>query len=172
MSRRSPAVLAALWALPFALVAGGIAWSLLGRAADARAAGAPVPMAAPSLDPAAKQACLAFIAKLPVKVRDLAQRHVSQGPEQNAAYGDPAITVACGGPGAGAIDPTAEIYPLSGVCWYATPGKYYSVWTTLDRSAPVQVTIPSSYDGAGTWATEFRDAIVATLPLVKTDYQC
>jgi hypothetical protein len=172
MSRRSPAVVAALWAVPFALIAGGIAWGLLGRAADARAATGPVPMTAPSLDPADRQACLAFIAKLPLKIRDLAQRHVTQGAEQNAAYGDPAITVACGAPGVGAIDPTSEIYPLSGVCWYAAPTKYYSVWTTLDRSVPVQVTIPSSYEGAGTWATEFRDAIVAAIPVIKTRYQC
>jgi hypothetical protein len=170
--QRSPGVIAALWALPFALIAGAVTWSVLGRAAADADAKSPVPMAAPNLSPAAKQACLAFIAKLPAKVRTLDERHVTAGAEQNAAYGSPAITVACGGPGAGKIDPTATIYPLSGVCWYAAQTKTASVWTTLDRAIPVQITVPATYDGPGTWVTEFRDALVASIPAVKTEYDC
>jgi Protein of unknown function (DUF3515) len=173
MSRkRSPGVIATLWALPFAVLAGAIAWSLLGHAAAQAEAKGPVTMAAPSLAADAKQACLAFIAKLPAKIRTLDQRSVTTGAEQNAAYGSPAITVACGGPGVGKIDPTSTIYPMSGVCWYAAKTATGSVWTTLDRAYPVQVTVPTKYDSPGTWVTEFRDALVASIPVVKTEYDC
>ncbi|HEY2795739.1 MAG TPA: DUF3515 domain-containing protein [Micromonosporaceae bacterium] len=180
---RSAGWLAAMIALPIALVVGLVVFLTLHHKIDAAAAAKPAPsasasadtspvsMPAPAMSAANKQMCLAFIAALPVKLRNLPERHVTQGPEQNAAFGTPPITAECG-----ATEPsvaaTAEIFPISGVCWYAEAKGDTTVWTTLDRVVPVAVTIPNSYDGAGQWAAEFRDAIVSAILSKKTTYNC
>src|SRR4051812_31545299 len=56
----------------------------------------PVRMAAPKLAARPAEVCLAVTSQLPNQVRDLAARKVSAGPEQNAAWGEPPLTVACG----------------------------------------------------------------------------
>jgi len=155
-------------ALPLALIVGAGTFGLLWTH---RTPTGPVSMAAPKLDAADAEMCLALIAKLPVKVRDITQRHVTAGTEQNAAYGDPPLTVACG------VVPvtapaTATIYPLSGVCWYATTGKTSSVWTTLDRQVPVRVTVPNSLSPAGQWVNEFAAPLATSIPSIKTPYDC
>src|SRR5262245_10157306 len=57
---------------------------------------APVPMAAPQLSDADVTVCRAVIAKLPDKVLTKTRRPVTAGAEQNAAFGEPPMTVACG----------------------------------------------------------------------------
>src|SRR5215475_9725397 len=134
-----------------------------------------VAMPAPSLSPAHAQACLAFIAQLPTTLRNLTERHVSDGPEQNAAFGNPPVTVQCG---AAEVHPapTDTIYPISGVCWFAKPGPMSTVWTTLDREVPVAVTVPDKYapggDGSAQWAAEFTAPLVGYMPSIKTPYNC
>jgi hypothetical protein len=173
---RRAARLATFTALPIALVAGAVAFGVLntGRATPKPAASAPgtVTMAARTLSPADAQMCLAFIAQLPVELRDITQRHVSDGPEQNVAYGDPPLTAACGVPPVAPAHPTDTVFPLSGVCWYATQRDGTSVWTTLDRKVAVRVTIPDAYTGAGQWATEFAAAIKLEIPSIPTKYDC
>ncbi len=173
---RRAARLATFTALPIALVAGGIAFGVLNSGPatptpKASAAGT-VTMSAPKLSAPDAQMCLAFIAQLPVELRDLSQRHVSDGPEQNAAYGEPAITVACGVSQVVPRSATDTVYPLSGVCWYATTGTTASVWTTLDRKVPVRVTVPNAYGGPGQWATEFAGALKLEIPSAPTRYAC
>jgi hypothetical protein len=171
---RGVARLAAAVALPVALVAGLVAfWALggFGRAHEAAAPPAPqatsaVAMAAPSLGVRPATVCRALLAQLPPALRDRPRRAVSAGPEQNAAYGDPAITLACGSGPAPSVDPTADVYPLSGVCWYAVPGPETTTWSTLDREVTVTVTVPNSYPGQGQWVIEFSGPIVASVPSI------
>jgi GNAT superfamily N-acetyltransferase len=54
------------------------------------------------------------VSQLPATVRDLTQRPVTAGAEQNAAYGDPALTVACGGSGDETPVDAAEFEPPAG----------------------------------------------------------
>lgn len=177
VSRRA-AWLSTLIALPVAVVAGVIAFAVLGAhsgataspkdgAAPSAASTAPVVMSAPRLSATHATMCLAFIAQLPVALRGLAERHVTAGPEQNAAFGDPAITVACGAPKA-VVAPTDEVYPMSGVCWHAVTDPKQTVWTTVDREVPVAVTIPDTYQQPGQWANEFSSALIAAMPSIKT----
>ncbi|MGX6604115.1 DUF3515 family protein [Micromonosporaceae bacterium Da 78-11] len=134
----------------------------------------PVRMAAPQLTARTSQVCLAVTSQLPTKVRDLPGRQVSAGPEQNAAYGEPAITVACGvaqptmceridGGHAGCVPLDATMLKMNGVCWYAAEGPATDLFTTMDREVAVQVTVPSSYQQTGQWANEFSDAVVKTV---------
>jgi len=134
-----------------------------------------VAMPAPTLSAAHAQACLAFIAQLPNKVRNLPERHVSAGPEQNAAFGSPPVTIQCGADAAHPA-PTDTIWPISGVCWFAKRGPSSTVWTTLDREVPVAVTIPNTYapggEGSAQWAAEFSAPLVSAMPSIKTPYNC
>jgi hypothetical protein len=174
---RGAARTAALIAVPIALLAGVLAfWGLGGFNGNAQAgasaspgpqATGSVPMAAPALPDQQATVCRALLAQLPDQIRDRTRRPVSAGPEQNAAYGDPAITLACAPGPAPSIAPTAEVYVLSGVCWYSVSGKQASTWTTVDRQVPVTVTVPASYDAPGQWVTEFSAPIVAAVPSIQ-----
>ena len=180
-STRRAAWISAFVAVPLAVVAGIIVFSTLHDRGTADAAARPTPtasastgpvtMAAPALTAAHATMCLAFIAQLSPEQLKLPERKVTAGPEQNAAFGDPAITAACGA-SAPKVSPTDEIYPLSGVCWYAQQGKTATVWTTLDREVPVAITIPNSYSSPGQWTAKFSDAVIYALPSIKTPYNC
>jgi hypothetical protein len=138
----------------------------------------PVQMAAPKLTERAAQACLAVTSQLPMKVRDLPARKVSSGPEQNAAYGQPPITVSCGVPQptlcervdgghAGCVPLDATMLKMNGVCWYGIPGTATDAFTTMDREIAVRVDVPASYNQTAQWANEFSDTVVKTV-LSKT----
>ncbi|GGQ37962.1 DUF3515 family protein [Couchioplanes azureus] len=183
---RSAALWATVVAVPVAILAGLLIFSQLtpGDAGDGAAPapsatrpaavpGTPVQMAAPALAGRAKQVCLAVTSQLPAQVRDLAPRKVSAGPEQNAAYGEPPITVACGVPqprmcksltesGSGCVPMDTELMNMNRVCWYADQQPAATTFTTMDREVPVRVTVPKQYAQAAQWANEFSDAVVQT----------
>src|SRR5262245_45127929 len=150
---RRAARVAALVALPAALVAGVVTFRVLSPRTDSDG-GAPVPPAAttpvrvpaPSLAPRASTVCRALIAKLPERLGELVRRPVSAGPEQNAAYGDPAVTVACGT--TGPVPPAdAQYFAINGICWYVEDGKDARTWVLQGREVPVVVTVPTAYTG-------------------------
>ena len=137
-----------------------------------------VQVAAPKLTEHAAQVCLAVTSQLPNAVRNLPARKVSAGPEQNAAYGEPPITVSCGVPQPtlcervdgghpGCVPLDATMLKMNGVCWYGQDNPATDIFTTMDREVAVQVTVPSSYEQTGQWANEFSDAVVKTV-LSKT----
>jgi hypothetical protein len=182
---RSAALLAAAFAVPVALVAGLlIVWKFLpsdSAATPAPTASAPVvvpttpvQMAAPKLDARTAQVCLAVTSQLPTTLRDLPARKVSAAPEQNAAWGEPPITVACGvtqptmcervdGGHPGCVPLDATMYAMNGVCWWGREGPASNVFTTMDRAVAVQVTVPSGYNQAAQWANEFSDPVIKTV---------
>ncbi len=96
------------------------------------AATGPVPMTAPVLPPEFVPVCQQIVANLPDTAAGNARRPVTAGPEQNAAYGDPPITLACGTVQPTYL-PTDQVYSLSGVCWHADAGATSTAWTTVDR---------------------------------------
>jgi hypothetical protein len=175
---RGAARLAALIAVPIAVVVGLVAfWALnnSGASATVRASAspgpqssAPVAMAAPSLASGPATACRALIASLPNQIQNLARRPVTSGTEQNAAYGDPAITLGCANAPEPTVPPTAKVWVLSNVCWYEQQTKDATTWTTVDRTLPIQVVVPSHYDSPGQWVTEFSAPVTSTQP-VATD---
>jgi uncharacterized protein DUF3515 len=168
---RGAARWAAAIAVPLALVAGFVSYHLLTGAAHPAVSAAPAPqstgpvtMPAPPLAERPATVCRALLSQLPANLRDRPRRPVTAGPEQNAAYGDPAITLACGAGPPPSLAPDATVYNLSGVCWYASPGSTATAWTTVDREVPVTVTVPNSYAGQGTWVIEFSPVIGSSVP--------
>jgi hypothetical protein len=164
---------ATLVALPIALVVGIVTfWWLGGFRSTGSAKPRPqstarVSMSAAPLPAPTAAACRDLVTRLPLTLRERGRRPVTAGADQNAAYGDPAITVSCGVPPP-SIPVGADVYTLSGVCWYAGPGAGATVWTTLDRDIPVRVTVPDSYESPGQWVIEFSTPVAAALPRAAT----
>jgi hypothetical protein len=126
------------------------------------------------LDERAAQVCLAVTAQLPTKVRDLPARPVTAGHEQNAAYGEPALTVRCGLPqpvmcaslddkAPGCVPLDTELLLMDRVCWFAEQNDGTATFTTMDREVPVQVTVPGDYENPAQWANEFSGTVVKTV---------
>jgi hypothetical protein len=180
---------AALWAtaiaVPVAVLAGVLIFSQVIRSAEPKAAtpsaaatslaavpSAPVQMAAAKLTARQAEVCLAVTSQLPTQVRNLPARKVTAGPEQNAAYGEPPITVACGLPQPkmcatltathGCVPLDTELLNMNDVCWYADEQTGQTAFTTMDREVPVTVTVPTSYQQGAQWANEFSDLVVET----------
>lgn len=171
---RSAAKLAALIAIPIALLAGLGTFLLLRDAftppppaAAPTETPAPVPtepvaMAAPALGEWEEIVCRAVLARLPTEVNGLPQRSVTAGPEQNAAYGEPPVTVACGVP-AVEYEPTEELLRLGPVCWQARQLDGGSRWTTLDREVPVQVWVPDAYGSPSQQVVDVSNTVALTV---------
>lgn len=126
----------------------------------------PVEMSAPALSGRAELVCRALLSRLPDSLRDQARRPVTAGAEQNAAYGEPPITVACGA-AAATFPATDVVYALSGVCWHAAQGDANSVWTTVDREVPIRVTLPAAYQGQ--LVIDLSAAIVGAVPPLSAE---
>lgn len=183
-SVRSAALWATAVAVPVAVLAAVLLFSqvdvLTGATAPspspttpAVASTAPVAMAAPKLSARADTLCRALTAQLPAAVRNMPARRVTAGPRQNAAYGDPAVTVSCGVPHPEVADESLLMNMKSAagiqgyVCWYARQGPGTTLLTTVNREVPVQVAVPVAYDAAAQWANEFSDTIIATVPPIE-----
>jgi hypothetical protein len=147
---RRAARIAALVALPVAIVAGFVAYRVLaqrtpaGGASPRPAATTAVEVAAPALAERPTLVCRALLAKLPERLGELERRPVTAGPEQNAAYGDPAVTVACGTAGPAPPD-GAQFFAINGVCWYVEDGRDRRTWVLQGREVPLVVRVPSAY---------------------------
>ncbi|WP_433216226.1 DUF3515 domain-containing protein [Dactylosporangium sp. CS-047395] len=156
----SPARVATIAALPVALVAGVVAfWGLGGFPSGPSSA--VVPAEAPQLDPSPAAMCRALVSRLPEELGGLHRRQVTAGGEQNAAFGDPAILLSCGG-AAPAIPPDAQFLGLSDVCWFTQEQSRQTVWHSVDRQVPLRVVVPKDADGS--WLVNLSPAIVATIP--------
>ena len=126
---------------------------------------APVEMAAPALADRPGTVCRALLSRLPASIRDLGQRPVTAGPEQNAAYGDPALTVSCGVPKP-AVAPTADLWMVNKVCWLTEHGDGGLVLTTVDREVPVRLVVPQGQEQTVQWAAPVAESLVASVPSV------
>jgi hypothetical protein len=170
--RRSAARSAALLAIPIALAIGALSLWRFGAFDRPATAPSPTPAALTNspvtttqrpLSEQAAAVCRAVIANLPDAIRDANRRPVTAGAEQNAAYGEPPVTVACGAPAA-PVAPTDDVYPLSGVCFVAVSSAGGAVWTTIDRLVPVAVTVPGQPDGSAQSVIALAPAIAAGDP--------
>jgi hypothetical protein len=181
---RSAAIWATVVAVPVAVLVGVLIFSHVIRSAEPAASpsaaatspaavpSAPVAMAAAKLTARQAEVCLAVTSQLPARLRNLPARKVTAGPEQNAAYGEPAITVACGLPQPkmcatltatkGCVPLDTELLNMNEVCWYADEQAGQTAFTTMDREVPVTVTVPTSYQQGAQWANEFSDLVVET----------
>lgn len=123
----------------------------------------PVEVAAPALPERAATVCRALLSQLPDTVRGLAQRPVIAGAEQNAAYGDPALTLSCGAKPV-SVAPTDEVWVVNGVCWHSTQTAEVTTLTTVDREVPVRVNVPRVYQAPLQWVAPISESLIAAVP--------
>lgn len=168
--RRSAALTATLVAVPVALAVLLISAFAFGGFGQEPPATGPVTMTERELSPEVAGLCQAVIADLPDAVAEHARRPVSAGAEQNAAYGDPAITLECGTaqPTVGLTDDVFNLVSpgsTAGVCWYPVAGDNATIWTTADREVAVTVTVPGPREAAAQLVVPFSTPVGANLPL-------
>lgn len=174
-STRRAALIAAAVALPVTVAVAGFTFASLAPDAEPTTTPSPsvtaarpqsttpVEMAAVPLAERPATVCRALLSQLPPAVRDLPQRPVTAGAEQNAAYGDPALTVACGGTEP-SFPATDGVWVVNGVCWYSRPEGGVTVLSTVDREVPVRVSVPAAYEQPLQWVAPISQAVVASVP--------
>lgn len=113
----------------------------------------PVAVTPPAPTGQAAQVCQRLHAALPHTLDGHPQRPTSPDSPFTAAYGDPAITVRCGGslppiltPGSPSFDPTTQQDVVNDVGWVIESLPHEHRFTTYQRVANVEVTVPDHYD--------------------------
>jgi hypothetical protein len=119
---------------------------------------------------AAARACAAVVAAAPGRVAGQERRKLSPSSRYAAAWGNPAIVLTCSGERPQALTQASPCYRVNGVDWLATqhgrvvdPSAPLSgdlTFTTVGRSAYVQVVVPDAYQPTA-------DALVDLTPAVK-----
>lgn len=171
---RRAARIAALVAIPVALAVGVVAFQLMspdepdGPGATAASPkpvpSTPVEMTAPPLSERAATVCRALFSKLPDHFGDLPRRPVTAGPEQNAAFGEPPVTVACGVAGPTPPD-DAQYFQIEGPCWFQDDPAGKRRWTLQGREVPVVIMAPAGFLGQD--LVDLARPILDTVPEVK-----
>lgn len=92
---------------------------------------------------AARQSCAALVRLLPQRLQAAQRRTTTPDPATTAAWGDPPITLVCGGPSG---DPRDDTFSVDGVRFAIHDIGPGNTWTTRDRSPAVRVTVPDAYE--------------------------
>ncbi|NGO67095.1 DUF3515 family protein [Streptomyces boncukensis] len=119
----------------------------------------------------AAQACRALHGALPKQVAG--QRRASLDPESRytAAWGDPPVELRCGvarpeklTPGSEEYNPTADAAEVNGVSWLIEKRKGGYRFTTTDRAAYVELTVPEAYAPETGALTDLAGPVRKTVP--------
>lgn len=174
--RRRAALVATWVAIPVTLAAAVGAYAIIRSVApnDGRSSATPTPsgtvtVSAPELSDSNSEVCRALVSVLPNSLDDQPRRKVTGNKgtaELAAAWGDPAIALHCGVSEIKVKD-EADVYKLGKTCWYAKKAKGSTVWTTLDRSLPVEVTVPKKYEQPGQLVQAVTKSVAKKVPANK-----
>lgn len=104
--------------------------------------------APPSPNTATQQACVKVFAKLPVQLGTLAPRKTDTNSSFVAAWGNPAVVLRCGvgRPAMLGSAQAAQLLDVNSVIWQPDPQKRQTVYTAVDRSVYIEVTVPADVD--------------------------
>jgi hypothetical protein len=104
--------------------------------------------APPSPNSATQTACVKVFAKLPVQLGNLAPRKTDTNSSFVAAWGDPAVVLRCGvaRPAALGTPEAAQLLDVNSVIWQPDPQKTQTVYTAVDRSVYIEVSVPADVD--------------------------
>lgn len=134
---------------------------------SAGAEGPPVPKPSGK----AATACRALHGQLPGKVDGQERVSLEPASKYTAVWGDPAIELRCGvpkpeklTPGSEHYNPTAEAAEVNGVSWLLEKQDGGWRFTTTQRTANVEVTVPEEYAPEAGVLTEFSRAVKSAVP--------
>jgi hypothetical protein len=122
-----------------------------------------VTAAAVPSNPATVEPCALVLEQLPVQLDGMAPRRLNE--VQEVAWGDPAVVLRCGvaRPAALVANSTAQIPLIDGLSWLIDDGTKAIVYTLVDRSVYVDVTLPAGADPTAVMPV-LSDAIAKALP--------
>ena len=131
----------------------------------------PVHVAGPSPLQDARAQCSRLISRLPSRVAGKDKREISTDGASAGAWGDPPIVLRCGVARPAALRRTSPCYEIDHVGWLATQhGKPVSTtspikgtldFTTIGRSAYVEVSVPDAYQPQADALADLAAAISA-----------
>ncbi|WP_456566807.1 DUF3515 domain-containing protein [Blastococcus sp. SYSU D00695] len=135
-----------------------------GPSTSARADLPPLDVDVPPVTAAADAACPAFMTDLPIELAGQRARPVRSDTPYAYAWGDPPIVLRCGvDRPAGFVRGGPQLFEINGVSWFvddSDPDRY--VWTVVDRSVYVELSVPASVDSEA--AVALGPLVTATLP--------
>lgn len=105
-----------------------------------------------------------LMAALPSTVLDQERREVQPG-RFSAAWGDPAITLRCGGTKPPTLNEASECFEVNRVGWFAEQADGGYLFTTIGRSAFVEMGVPSEYAPEANALVDVAAPITAQIPL-------
>jgi hypothetical protein len=124
---------------------------------------APLPVDVPPVTAEADAACPALMSALPLELAGKQSRPVQSNSPFAYAWGDPPVVLVCGVDRPAGFVAGAGLIQIDAVQWYVDDTDPDTVvWTAVDRSVYVRLSIPSSQDSAA--ATELSDVIATALP--------
>jgi hypothetical protein len=103
---------------------------------------------------------------LPGTVLDGKRRKVAPG-RFAAAWGDPPISLRCGVDKPPGLTAASACFEVNGVGWYAEQATTGYLFTTIGRTAYVEVGVPSRYAPEANALVDLAAAVSAHDPLVK-----
>lgn len=127
--------------------------------------------AEPSPSGAAARDCHSLQSRLPEKVEGQKKLGYESPSDYTAAWGDPPIELRCGVPRPPLLSPSSEDYnPLAdavevnGVSWLLEERSDGYRFTTTERTAFVELTVPSAYAPEVGVLTDLADAVAKSVP--------
>ncbi|NLU75040.1 DUF3515 domain-containing protein [Streptomyces sp. HNM0575] len=127
--------------------------------------------AAPSPSGEAARTCRSLHDRLPGRLDGQQRITLDPASKYTAAWGDPAIEMRCGvprpeklSPGSEHYNPTAEAAEVNGVSWLLEQRDDGYRFTTTDRAANVELSVPKDYAPEVNALTDLAKPIRATVP--------
>lgn len=112
--------------------------------------------------------CRALVADLPATVDGQAERTVRPRSDLTAAWGHPAITLACGVAKPAGMNAASRCWEVNGVGWYAEERDSDVRYTTLGRKALVQVTVPNKFTPQAAALVDLAGPIKDHVPVLRS----
>lgn len=137
-----------------------------GQTPELRAELSPLDVVTPPVTPEADASCPALMSSLPLELAGEPSRRVSSESPFAYAWGDPPVVLVCGVPPAPGYTVGAFAIGINGITWYVDQSDpTVNVFTTVDRTVPVEVRVPSAVDAAS--VTALSPLIVAAIPYTE-----
>lgn len=121
----------------------------------------------PTPDPAAAAVCADLVPALPATVAGQPARDVAGPDGLAAAWGTPPVTLRCGVPQPAGLEPTSQCFEVEGVGWFAEQVEGGYLFTTIGRTAFVEVGVPSRYAPEADVLVELAPAVSASDPVQR-----
>lgn len=109
--------------------------------------------------------CRSLLAALPDRVLDQESRPVQPEGALAATWGDPPILLRCGVPRPAKLRANSSCLEVERVGWFAEKATRGYIFTTVGRSAYVEVSVPSAYQPPANALVDVGEAIRRTLPV-------